>query len=178
MRTTFADEQCRPDRSWADDREWGRVDGLAHLIDIFSTGPGAATSAEQRSNSCPPDIKRPDEPIGIAPLRALYEALPPSAGDVALIYRASGQEGAVLRAELDEIARIRGHRVHYLVGRRGTPLLAADPLGPEAIARLVPDAAQRDAYLCGPAAMMQRVEEALARLGVPRAQVHAERFAY
>ena len=116
--------------------------------------------------------------IGIAPLRALYEALPPSAGDVALIYRASGQEGAVLRAELDEIARIRGHRVHYLVGRRGTSMLAADPLGPEAIARLVPDAAQRDAYLCGPAAMMQRVEEALARLGVPPAQVHAERFAY
>jgi ferredoxin-NADP reductase len=116
--------------------------------------------------------------IGIAPLRALYEALPPSTGDVALIYRASGQEDLVLRAELDEIARVRGHRVHYLVGRRGTRMLPTDPLGPEAIATLVPDAAQRDAYVCGPVAMMRGVEDALERLGIPREQIHAERFAY
>ena len=67
--------------------------------------------------------------------------------------------------ELDEIARVRGHQVHYLVGQRGTRLLPADPLGPEAIAQLVPDVAERDAYLCGPVAMMRRVEDALARLG-------------
>ena len=142
---------------------------------VFVEGPYGALTLARRSRR---GVVLIAGGIGIAPIRALYEALPPSTGDVTLIYRASGAEDLVLRAELDEIARVRGHRVHYLVGQRGTRLLPADPLGPEAIARLVPDVAERDAYLCGPVAMMRRVEDALERLGVPRAQVHAERFAY
>jgi predicted ferric reductase len=142
---------------------------------VFIEGPYGALTLARRSRR---GVLLIAGGIGIAPLRALYEALPPSGGDVALIYRASGADDLVLRAELDEIARVRGHRVHYLVGRRGVPMLPADPLGPEAISRLVPDAAERDAYLCGPVAMMRRVEDALARLGVPSAQIHAERFAY
>jgi predicted ferric reductase len=142
---------------------------------VFVEGPYGALTLARRSRR---GVVLIAGGIGIAPIRALYEALPPSTGDVALIYRASGAEDLVLRAELDEIARVRGHRVHYLVGQRGTRLVPADPLGPEAIAQLVPDVAERDAYLCGPVAMMRRVEDALDRLGVPRAQVHAERFAY
>lgn len=142
---------------------------------VFVEGPYGALTLAHRSRR---GVLLIAGGIGIAPLRALYEALPPGAGDVALIYRASGTEDLVLRAELDEIARIRGHRVHYVVGRRGGQMLPADPLGPEAIARLVPDAAERDAYLCGPVAMMRRVEDALTHLGVPKGQVHAERFGY
>jgi predicted ferric reductase len=142
---------------------------------VFIEGPYGAMTLARRSRR---GVLLIAGGIGIAPLRALYEALPPSTGDVALIYRASGQEDLVLRAELDEIARVRGHRVHYLVGRRGTRMLPTDPLGPEAIATLVPDAAQRDAYVCGPVAMMRGVEDALERLGIPREQIHAERFAY
>ena len=142
---------------------------------VFIEGPYGALTLSRRSRR---GVLLIAGGIGIAPLRALYEALPPSTGDVALIYRASGADDLVLRAELDEIARVRGHRVHYLVGRRGTRMLPGDPLGPEAIARLVPDVIERDAYVCGPVAMMQRVEDALERLGMPREQVHAERFAY
>ena len=142
---------------------------------VFVEGPYGALTLARRSRR---GVLLIAGGIGIAPLRALYEALPPGTGDVALIYRASGDEDVVLRAELDEIARIRGHRVHYLVGRRGTRMVPSDPLGPESIATLVPDVAQRDAFLCGPVAMMRRVEDALERLGMPREQVHAERFAY
>ena len=52
------------------------------------------------------------------------------------------------------------------------------PLGRAAIARLVPDIADQDVYLCGPAEMMRAVEGSLSELGVPASHVHAERFAY
>jgi len=42
----------------------------------------------------------------------------------------------------------------------------------------VPDLAQRDIYICGPAGMMQRVLEGLRRLRVPESQIHYERFAF
>ena len=42
----------------------------------------------------------------------------------------------------------------------------------------MPDVRDRDVYVCGPAAMMQRVEASLRGLGLSRGQIHAERFAY
>ena len=55
---------------------------------------------------------------------------------------------------------------------------ADDPLDAPSLARLVPDIAERDVYLCGPVPMMQRVEASLRHLGLPPERVHAERFAY
>jgi predicted ferric reductase len=115
--------------------------------------------------------------IGIAPLRALFEALPGAAGDVTLLYRASRAEDLVFRAELDRLAELRGYRVHYLVGRRGVEL-ATDPLSAASIRRLVPDAGQRDAYICGPVPMMDSVRASLDALGVPGRRIHLEQFAY
>jgi predicted ferric reductase len=116
--------------------------------------------------------------IGIAPLRALLEALPGRADELVLLYRARGARHVVLHEELEALCERRGATVHYLVGRRGSPEMPADPLGPRALVRLVPDLADRDVYVCGPISMMDRVERTLLDLGVPRAQVHAERFAY
>jgi len=53
-----------------------------------------------------------------------------------------------------------------------------DPLSPRALLAAVPDIRDRDVYLCGPVAMMDRTEDALRRLGLPKRQVHIERFAY
>jgi ferredoxin-NADP reductase len=47
----------------------------------------------------------------------------------------------------------------------------------ERLARLVPDLAAREVYLCGPPAMMRGVRAALASLGIPAARIHDERFA-
>ena len=60
----------------------------------------------------------------------------------------------------------------------GAASTSDDPLGRATIARLVPDIADQDVYLCGPADLMRAVEAALRELGVPASKVHAERFAY
>jgi predicted ferric reductase len=114
--------------------------------------------------------------IGITPLRALLEALPANPGDLTLLYRVRSAPEILFRNELDALAQQRGARIHYLIGPRGEGV--GDPLDATSLARLVPDIADRDVYLCGPTSMMQRVEGSLDRLGLPKRQIHAERFAY
>jgi predicted ferric reductase len=116
--------------------------------------------------------------IGITPLRALLEELPASRGNLTLLYRASGPEDVVFEREIDELARLRGASVHYLVGRRGSPEMPTDPLDPRALRRLVPDINDRDIYVCGPHGMMTRTLDSLRRLRVPDKQIHYERFAF
>jgi predicted ferric reductase len=116
--------------------------------------------------------------IGSTPLRALVEELPAGHGDLALIYRASRWEDAVLRKELDQLMRLRGGTVHYLIGRRGTHDQPTDPLAPASLHKLVPDIAKRDVFVCGPDGMMETISASLDSLAVPVSQVHYERFAY
>jgi ferredoxin-NADP reductase len=48
----------------------------------------------------------------------------------------------------------------------------------EALTRLVPDLADRDVYLCGPARMTDTAGPALRAAGVPRHRIHHESFAF
>ena len=116
--------------------------------------------------------------IGIAPLRALLEALPGQGEELVLVYRARAEKHVIFREELDVLASSRGATVHYLVGRRGSRDLPIDPLDADGLEGLVPDIAIRDVYVCGPIAMIDRVVSAARVLGVPPARIHAERFAY
>jgi predicted ferric reductase len=116
--------------------------------------------------------------IGIAPLRALLEALPANGGDLALVYRARAEKHVIFRDELQLLADQRGATVHYLVGRRGSAEMPHDPLAGPALQRLIPDLAGRDVYVCGPVDMIDRVQAALETIGVPATHVHAERFSY
>ncbi len=121
--------------------------------------------------------------IGITPLRALLEALPGEPGDLTLIYRASSPRNVVFRDELETLARVRGARIHYLFGSRrhdGHALSQppSPPLDRVTLARLVPDIADQDVYLCGPTGFMRNIEGVLDELGVPRSNVHAEKFTY
>ena len=106
----------------------------------------------------------------------MLEALPAKPGDLTLVYRVGDATQIVFRSELETLARARGATVHYLVGSRRPD--GADPLDAAGLERLVPDVRDRDVYVCGPVAMMQRVEASLRGLGLPRGQIHAERFAY
>ncbi|MES2208614.1 MAG: ferric reductase-like transmembrane domain-containing protein [Chloroflexota bacterium] len=116
--------------------------------------------------------------IGVTPLRALVEALPGRPGEITLLYRARQPKHVIFRKELEMLAEKRGVAVRYLVGRRGSIDLPADPLDAFGIASLVPDIADHDVYVCGPNEMMDRLTETLADLGVPSSRVHVERFAY
>jgi predicted ferric reductase len=140
----------------------------------FLEGPYGVLTGARRTR---PGVALIAGGIGIAPMRALLESLAAQPGDITLIYRARREADVVFRTELNQLAAYRGATVHYLVGSRQDHPPAGN-LDAAAIARLVPDIAQRDVYVCGPAGLMRAVEADLDRLGVPSAQVHAERFAY
>ncbi len=114
--------------------------------------------------------------IGITPLRALLEALPGRPGDLMMLYRVRDPADIVFRAELEELAWARDAQIRYVTGRRDAR--TGDPLGAEALARMVPDILDRDVYLCGPVSMMDGVEATLRTMGVADEQIHLERFAY
>ena len=102
--------------------------------------------------------------------------MPANPGDLTLLYRVRSAPEILFRNELDALAQQRGARIHYLIGPRSEGV--RDPLDATSLTRLVPDIGDRDVYLCGPVSMMQRVEGSLHQLGLPKRQIHAERFAY
>jgi len=111
---------------------------------------------------------------GITPIRSLYESLPGSGSDLVLIYRASRPENLVLYRELEAIAHQRGLGLFARVGPRGRP--HEDPLRAAELRAIVPDLAEREVYLCGPAGMTQTVGAHLRTAGVPRRRIHIEAF--
>lgn len=108
--------------------------------------------------------------MGITPLRALFETMP---GEVTLVQRAGRPEDVLFRAELAEVARRRGARVHELVG----PRARVGDLG-TALARLVPGLAEHEVYVCGPEAMAEEAVRSLRAAGVRRGRIHRESFTF
>jgi ferredoxin-NADP reductase len=96
---------------------------------------------------------------------------------VVVLYRVRTPDDAVLLEELKELARTRPDtQIHVVAGRTGSGTPPVQPFDPERLSALVPDIAERDVYVCGPAAMTSAVLHSLRTLNVPRRQVHAERF--
>ena len=112
--------------------------------------------------------------IGITPIRAMMEEL---RGDVIVLYRVVTAAEAVLRDELETIARRTGAVLHVLVGDHNDPE-GAKLLSPSHLRELVPDVRQRDVFLCGPPGMVSASLKNVRALDVPRARIHTERFAY
>lgn len=110
--------------------------------------------------------------VGVTPLRALLEDLPAHV-DVEVVLRASSEEDLVLEHEVAELVARRGGRLHRLVGPR-----AVVQLDRAALRDLVPDIAERDLYICGPAEFSAGIERAARACGTPSAQVHREAFAF
>lgn len=110
--------------------------------------------------------------VGITPLRAVLEELPPSV-DVTVITRASAPDRLVLQHEVEQLVTERGGVLHALVGPR-----TEVPMTKRHLRRLVPDLARRDVYVCGPDAFADQVAAAAAAAGVPDERIHRERFAF
>ena len=113
--------------------------------------------------------------VGITPIRALFETLPAQRGDLTLLYRASRPEDLIFRTELEAIAARRGARLRFLVGPREE---VGDPLNPRTLAKLVPQLASHDVFVCGPEAMAQAAVRALRKAGVPKGRIHFESFVF
>jgi predicted ferric reductase len=130
-------------------------------------------------------IERPTNPkvlliaggIGITPIRPLAEEMAADGFDVRVLYRAHSEGHLVFKKEMDALAAQRGVRVDYLVTQAGGRESSRDYwFSPATMARLVPDIADRVAYVCGPAGMMAAVRTSLEALGVPSDQVRTEVF--
>lgn len=151
-------------------------DGSADLQDVevgmwvVAEGPYGAVTAARRTQR---DVLLMAVGVGITPMRALFETLPPEPGqDLTLLYRARSAEDVVFSAELDEIARRRGARVVYVLGDQ------PDGLTAESLLRLVPGLPERDVFLCAPPGMSAVVRRALDQAGLAHQQLHEERFVF
>jgi ferredoxin-NADP reductase len=114
--------------------------------------------------------------VGLAPLRALLEACDPGHAPLVLA-RAHCAADLPMAAELDALARERGGAMVPVVGAR-TQFPEGNPFSAEALRRNIPDLTTRAVFVCGPAPLQDAVCCALARAGVPRGRIHAERFAW
>ena len=132
---------------------------------VFAEGPYGAFTALHRTR---PEAVLIAGGVGVTPIRALLEELE---GHAVVIYRVATDRDAVLYDELRDLALAKGAELHLVTGPPVPDLLAPDEL-----ARLVPDIADRDVFLCGPPPMMNAVLGGLRELDVPKPQIHFERF--
>ncbi|MFI1016078.1 ferric reductase-like transmembrane domain-containing protein [Streptomyces sp. NPDC020965] len=132
---------------------------------VFAEGPYGAFTTLHRTR---PDAVLIAGGVGVTPIRALLEELH---GHAVVVYRVGSDKDAVLHQEMRELALARGAEVHLVTGP-----IRPDPLTPRALAGLVPDIADRDVYVCGPPGMTTAVLRGLRELGVPKSQIHCERF--
>jgi len=111
---------------------------------------------------------------GIGPVRALAEELADRGDDVIVIHRARTSRDLALFRELAQMKRDGRLKVYDVVGSRND--LGYDPLAADLISGSVPDVAQRDVFICGPAGLTDGLVRALRTLGLSDDQIHTEEF--
>ena len=114
--------------------------------------------------------------VGITPLRALFQSLPASPGDLTLIYRVGATRDAVFRRELEQLASDREARLWFVTGHRAD--LGGDPLTAASLTKRIPGLARHDVYVCGPQGMTAAVTRELLAAGVKRRHIHVESFEF
>ncbi|MFE1425281.1 ferric reductase-like transmembrane domain-containing protein [Streptomyces fungicidicus] len=132
---------------------------------VFAEGPYGAFTTLRRTR---PDTLLIAGGVGVTPIRALLEELD---GHAVVLYRVRTEADAVLLGELRALALAKGAELHLVTGPA-----APDRLAPAELSRLVPDLTGRDVYVCGPPGMTTAVLRSLRALGVPKRQIHHERF--
>jgi ferredoxin-NADP reductase len=110
--------------------------------------------------------------VGITPIRALLEELPDDI-DTDLIWRASTEKDLSLKDEVEELAKKRGTRIHYMIGSR-----KHFPLSPARLTRTIPHILESDIFLCGPEGLVEEAKNSILELGFDPDRLHDEAFAY
>jgi predicted ferric reductase len=133
---------------------------------VFAEGPYGAFTSLHRTR---PGALLIAGGVGITPIRAMLEE---GTGPTVVLYRVRDAAAAVLLDELEALARTRGAQLQLLTGRTRD----GNPFEPANLIALVPDITDREVFVCGPPAMTEAALRGVRALGVPRGQVHAERF--
>ena len=110
--------------------------------------------------------------VGISPIRALLEDLPP-ATKVTVIMRASRVEDLVHRDEITQLMNERGGQLHEIVGTRKKVHFDY-----QVLQKLVGNPSNTDVYVCGPPGFSEYVTSTLLRLGARPERIHHEAFAF
>ncbi|GAA0034478.1 hybrid-cluster NAD(P)-dependent oxidoreductase [Brevibacterium metallidurans] len=120
---------------------------------------------------------------GITPIMSMVRALlartDPETLDVVLVHSASTPDDIVFRTELDQLAEVPGITVITVCSRDSATEVWAGRRGRlshEILAEAVPDAWNRETFVCGPTGYMDAVRPLLAEVGV-RA-IHEESFVF
>jgi len=111
--------------------------------------------------------------VGIAPILGLARDLV-ATGDprpLTIVYADKSEAQLAARGELESICRTPGRALQLVLGRNIDEAMLERWLPPDC-------ADQWLYFVCGPPAMIDAVELALARLGVPLRQIVSERFVY
>ncbi|HET9411889.1 MAG TPA: ferredoxin reductase family protein [Candidatus Saccharimonadales bacterium] len=149
------------------------IPSLAPGTPVVVSGPHGAFTHEKQVKS---KVAYIAGGIGITPLRAMIEERAEAGGknSAVLLY---GNRTAADTALLSELTQF-GERIQMPIYTVLSEEKSKEQgyIDKERIARLVPDIAERDVFLCGPPPMMAGVKQALKELGVPDGQVHYERF--
>jgi 3-ketosteroid 9alpha-monooxygenase subunit B len=110
---------------------------------------------------------------GITPVMSILKsALSVGTGRVVLLYANRDERSVIFADELRSLTSEHPDRLtvmHWLESLQGLP-------NPMQLAALAAPFGDHESFVCGPAAFMQTVHEALAAAGVPRDRVHAEVF--
>ncbi|MGI8458797.1 MAG: ferredoxin reductase family protein [Propionibacteriaceae bacterium] len=153
---------------------------LAHLqpgTRVLIEGPYGRLSDRARTR---PRVLLAGAGVGITPIRALAEGLRYHPGDAVLLQRYTAEP--LFEPELQRLRTEHGLQVIGLPGPRTTsdsvlgPAAGGDEL--RALRAWVPDVAERDVFLCGPAVWTSRFEQLLTAAGVPRDCIHTESFGW
>jgi predicted ferric reductase len=116
--------------------------------------------------------------IGITPLRALAEQLNTEQKDVVLLYSARTKADLALVNEIKAFTKVKLICCCGDATPEEAPAIINGMLDAARLKELVPDLLDRDAYVCGPPAMMDGMIAALHGHGVSKGRIHFEKFTY
>ena len=114
--------------------------------------------------------------VGLAPMRSLLEASTSAQAPI-ILARAHTNADLPLASELDQLARERGGALIPITGPR-SQFPDGNPFTAQALSANIGDLRSRAVFVCGPTALQKRVCRELERAGVPRDQIHYERFSW
>ncbi len=115
--------------------------------------------------------------IGITPIRSILESLSERHPDKVLINSNKTRKENVLGNELLNLSKQNNFKIINIFADEVVAGAEFGRLDKTTLARLVPDIADRDIFLCGPPPMMTALRASMKELGVPKSQIHFERFA-
>lgn len=122
---------------------------------------------------------------GITPIMSMVRSLLARQGgfgtDIVFVHSASTPLDIIFRAELEQLAEVAGVSVTILCSRDSEAETWAGRRGridASTLAEMVPDAADRETFVCGPGPYMEAVRPLLAEAGVASARMHEESFVF